>query len=110
MPYMHDVVIEDMTELMRARKAIGIERYGTPLQPFNTRDQGMDAFEELGDALVYLRALMFEHRYMLETLRMAVPVIYAAAPRTDVDVPLLWARLHVINQIQLKDGPADTDG
>lgn len=109
-PFVHDVVIEEMTELMRARKAIGTERYGTPLQPFNTRDQGMDAFEELGDALVYLRALMYEHRYMLETIRMALPIIDAAAPRSDIDVPVLRGRFYQCDTIQLKDRPADTDG
>lgn len=38
---------------MERRREIGIERYGTPLQPFNGRDVRRDLFEELLDAYVY---------------------------------------------------------
>lgn len=41
-----------------AREAVGIERYGSPLQPFNGRDTLRDAFEEALDLATYLRGLL----------------------------------------------------
>ena len=40
------------------RRAVGIERYGTPLQPFNDRNGLQDAYEEALDLGVYLRRLL----------------------------------------------------
>lgn len=45
------LVIEDMQE----RNRVGTERYGTPLQPFNGRDNLVDAYQEALDLVVYLR-------------------------------------------------------
>lgn len=50
-PLIHDQVCADL----QARKAIGVERYGQALQPFNGRDAGRDAYEECLDMAVYLR-------------------------------------------------------
>lgn len=49
-------VIQDMF----GRNAIGIERYGTPLQPFNGRNSIQDIYEELLDACVYMKQKMIE--------------------------------------------------
>lgn len=38
---------------IRQRDAIGQERYGTRLQPFNGRDSLRDAVEEMADGLMY---------------------------------------------------------
>jgi hypothetical protein len=46
-----EMVIEDMEE----RNRVGAERYGTPLQAFNGRKSLQDLYEELLDAVVYLR-------------------------------------------------------
>lgn len=46
------LVIDDM----RARDALGREKYGTPLTGGNGRDLLLDAYHEKLDALVYLRA------------------------------------------------------
>lgn len=51
-----DLVVADMQE----RKRIGIERYGTPLQPFNGRDALVDAYQEALDLVMYLRQVIEE--------------------------------------------------
>lgn len=46
-----DCVVEDL----ETRKAMGIRKYGTPLQPDNGRDSLQDAYEEALDLCVYLK-------------------------------------------------------
>lgn len=46
-----------LRELYEARRALGIERYGVPLQRGNGRDTARDLEEELLDALAYATAL-----------------------------------------------------
>lgn len=55
-PIIQDLVIEDM----RQRLEIGIQRYGTGLQPHNGRDMLRDAYEEALDLAVYLRGCIAE--------------------------------------------------
>ena len=62
-----DVVMEDGWSVgeaviadLRARKHVGIERYGVALQAFNGRDMGLDAYEEALDLAVYLRGELAE--------------------------------------------------
>lgn len=50
-PAIWDLVVKDMEE----RNRDGIEKYGTPLQPFNGRDALIDAYQEVLDMSVYLR-------------------------------------------------------
>lgn len=50
-PQITDLVIVDLEE----RRRVGIERYGTPLQPHNGRDALVDLYQELQDALLYIR-------------------------------------------------------
>lgn len=45
---------------MEARRLVGIERYGTPLQPFNGRDALIDAYQEALDLVAYLRQAIEE--------------------------------------------------
>lgn len=52
------MVIEDI----EARKAVGLERYGTLLQANNGRDSLQDLYEELLDAATYVRQLIEERR------------------------------------------------
>jgi hypothetical protein len=49
-------VIKDM----RARRELGVKRYGTPLQPNNGRDALIDAYQEALDLCVYLRQAIEE--------------------------------------------------
>jgi hypothetical protein len=51
-----DLVIADIEK----RKAIGLQRYGTLLQPFNGRDALRDAYEEALDLCQYLRQVIEE--------------------------------------------------
>jgi hypothetical protein len=51
-----DLVIADL----EARKQVGLERYGTMLQPFNGRDALMDAYQEALDLSVYLKQALVE--------------------------------------------------
>lgn len=55
-PAIQDLVVSDMA----ARKALGIQRYGTALQPFNGRDALRDLYEELLDGCNYIRQLLYE--------------------------------------------------
>jgi hypothetical protein len=66
---MHDLVVEDLlarpgmediVELFRQRRALGLERYGSLLQAFNGRDAQQDLLEELADAVVYARQIREE--------------------------------------------------
>ena len=55
-PCIQDMVIADI----EARKAVGVERYGTVLQPFNGRSALMDAYQEALDLCQYLRQMLYE--------------------------------------------------
>lgn len=55
-PCIQDMVIADIEK----RKAVGFERYGTLLQPFNGRDALRDAYEEALDLAQYLRQAIEE--------------------------------------------------
>lgn len=57
-------VEEDMPHRMK----VGLERYGTLLQPFNKRDFMQDAWEELMDLSVYLEGIRRERQAMIELL------------------------------------------
>lgn len=53
-----DLVLEDL----KARKQLGLERYGTFLQAFNNRNAMQDLYEELLDACVYIRQVLEENK------------------------------------------------
>jgi hypothetical protein len=53
-----DQVIEDMEQ----RNEAGVEKYGTPLQPFNGRDALVDAYQEVLDCAVYLKQRIAEDK------------------------------------------------
>jgi hypothetical protein len=59
-----EAVIEDMQD----RHRIGMERYGTPLQPGNGRDSIVDAYQEALDEVVYLRNAITERRRAREAV------------------------------------------
>lgn len=58
-PCVQDAVLADV----QYRKELGIERYGTVLQPHNGRDMLQDAYEEALDLAFYLKALIMERDY-----------------------------------------------
>jgi hypothetical protein len=59
LPCVQDMVVTDI----EARKKVGIERYGTVLQPFNGRSSLMDAYQEALDLAIYLRQLLYEEEH-----------------------------------------------
>jgi hypothetical protein len=54
--FIQSAVIRDI----EARLKVGIERYGTGLQPFNGRDALQDLYEELLDACMYIKQAIME--------------------------------------------------
>lgn len=52
--------VEAVTASLQARKQVGLERYGQPLQCGNGRDALRDLREEAEDAVVYCRLLIEE--------------------------------------------------
>ena len=56
----HGYTLRLLAEDIRARREVGIQRYGTELQPHNGRDALRDAYEEALDLWVYLRQLVVE--------------------------------------------------
>lgn len=56
LPAIQDLVLRDVT----LRKRLGVERYGTVLQPHNGRDALLDAYQEVLDLAMYLRQMIFE--------------------------------------------------
>jgi hypothetical protein len=55
-PDVQSLVMADI----ETRRQVGIERYGTPLQPFSGRDALRDAYEEALDLAMYLRQAIEE--------------------------------------------------
>ncbi|MER6830816.1 hypothetical protein ABT352_32820 [Streptosporangium sp. NPDC000563] len=55
-PDIQSLVIQDISD----RREVGIGRYGTALQPWNGRDELLDAYEEAMDLTCYLRQAMAE--------------------------------------------------
>lgn len=62
-PAIADLVIADMVE----RKRIGIERYGVPLTIQNGRKPLVDLYQELLDAVMYVRQEIEERRHEEES-------------------------------------------
>lgn len=50
----NDGIDAGLLDDMRARRAFGIDHYGTPLQVGNGREMEADAYQELLDGIVYL--------------------------------------------------------
>jgi len=59
LPEVWKLVMQDMEE----RNKEGIRKYGTPLQPFNGRKGLIDLYQELLDAAVYCRQLIYEEDF-----------------------------------------------
>ncbi len=56
--FIQDLVIADIEK----RRELGIQRYGTALQPFNGRNALQDLYEELLDAAMYIRQKIEEEK------------------------------------------------
>ncbi len=56
LPAVWDLVIKDIND----RDKFGQNKYSTRLQPFNGRNVLRDLYQELLDAIVYIRQLIYE--------------------------------------------------
>lgn len=56
----HPIVQELVLADLQKRLDVGIQRYGTGLQPHNGRDMLRDAYDEAMDLVVYLRGCLYE--------------------------------------------------
>lgn len=63
-PSCHDLVMKDMQD----RKAFGLNKYGTILQPENGRNFLVDAYQEVLDLAVYLRGAIYEQENRQPTI------------------------------------------
>lgn len=80
-PSVQGMVRDDLV----TREAIGVERYGTALQPHNGRDMLRDAYEEVLDLACYLRGAIAER------------------PREDVDAAVTEVHRVLGAELQRKD-------
>jgi hypothetical protein len=55
-----DLLFDSAVARINAREAVGIERYGQPLQPGNGRDVMRDVWEETVDQVAYLATAVRE--------------------------------------------------
>lgn len=75
-------IYEKVIEDIRARVAVGVERYGTPLQANNGRDPRVDLYQELLDATMYVRQMLDEHDKLKQTASdMITQILYLEAER-----------------------------
>jgi hypothetical protein len=87
-------VVEDI----RKRRELGISRYGTALQPFNGRDALLDLYEELLDAVMYIKQSLVERDGLLhdEVRAMAQALVVCGygtiTPNTDASDVLVAFR------------------
>jgi hypothetical protein len=78
-PAVQDALIVDVER----RKQIGVERYGTLLQPFNGRSAIRDAYEESLDMAIYLRQVLAEQDEVVGRTRHIRDLLDPPKPYTD---------------------------
>ena len=86
-PAVWSLVIADMQQ----RDITGAEKYGTHLQPFNGRDSLVDLYQELLDAVVYVRQKIYEESALQVACREVLRA-WDVAGNTDELIPSirLW--------------------
>jgi hypothetical protein len=100
---------------LRLREQVGIERYGTPLQPHNGRDALRDLYEELLDACYYAKQDLIERDdrgaeqridgdLLADVIANACPLVLTVQASRDVAERAL-ARLAEIDGVTLLRGP-----
>ncbi len=62
-------IIGALIAQLEQRRAIGLRRYGRPLQAFNGRDVHRDHLDELLDAAAYAEQVRLEYRALWEAVR-----------------------------------------
>ncbi|MGW7100339.1 hypothetical protein [Streptomyces sp. NPDC054883] len=65
-------VQERLIEMIKERRALGIQRYGRPLETFNGRNAVQDALEEALDLATYLTQIEMEQEAQAKGIRNAL--------------------------------------
>jgi len=84
---------------MEERRQMGFEKYGTPLQAFNGRNSLVDLYQELLDAVVYIRTQIEEDKCNFSHLKKQLRIITKDIPDGVGD-----GKLHI------KIHPIDVEG
>jgi hypothetical protein len=74
---------------MRDRDRVGRERYGTPLTVNNGRDQLVDAYQEMLDGAVYLKAAWLEGAQVRDLYHAQLDLIMQVRKIIDARTPRL---------------------
>jgi hypothetical protein len=82
-PAVWDLVLTDIRE----RDAAGQAKYGQPLRPFNGRDALADLYQELLDAVVYVRQVIYERDTARDATDAAAVTAAVAAPAPEAGRP-----------------------
>jgi hypothetical protein len=80
-----DAEIYAIGQGVKARLALGIRKYGTPLQSHNGRDAAQDAWEEAIDLLAYLYQMHMEGEPSAGDLAASVVNVLAGLARYKID-------------------------
>lgn len=98
---------------LRLREQVGVERYGTPLQPHNGRDALRDLYEELLDACCYIKQALIEREVdahtridgdlLVDIIANACPLVLTVQASRDIAERAL-ARLAEIDGVTLLRG------
>jgi hypothetical protein len=88
---LHEPMAREVATDVMARKAFGLAKYGTPLQPFNGRNTLNDLYQELVDAVKYARVALYEASYLKAQTREAED-IYESLRDLTIEVKTLMDR------------------
>ena len=82
LPASWDLVTKDIQD----RDQMGLQKYKTRLQPFNGRDTLTDVYQELLDAVVYIRTALYERDNAKNSINALCDRVHAANQKWWVDL------------------------
>ncbi len=86
-PNDHTDIQTRLIALIKERRQIGIDSYGTALQPFNGRDCLRDSFEEDLDLTIYLPQVMIDRDLKREQVEERIAVLICQGKARYRDAP-----------------------
>jgi hypothetical protein len=98
-PIIQDLVIADLEK----RKQVGLERYGTYLQPGNGRDALVDLYQELIDATQYIRQEIEERRALWKVIAERISDAGFAMPERNYTEEAVFLRDFVRAMVDVKE-------
>lgn len=100
-PTVHDIAASALLQ----RKAWGVQKYGTPLQPFNGRNALVDAFQEMLDGAAYVQQALIEQGEQLAVVKEVLKFLdWSAAVDPHGKGDRLASELRRVFQIGVEDG------